>query len=243
MSASVNRGVLEAFRRGWITSATLMCNMPGFREAVDMIRDHGLGERIGLHLVLNEGPPLTEPIRRWRDLVSEAGELRGPHAAFDVLAPARARAVEVELEAQIQRLLAAGIRPTHFDSHGHVHTRWAAATIVMRLARRHHVPAIRLTRNCGPGLDWPRRLYKQAFNRRLALAGFAATRRFGSAADAADLAELDGALEIMTHPDRDTSGDVVDRTPAAGPLASIRERWAPYARLMSYRELCATAAR
>ena len=62
-SAEINRAVAEAFERGYITHTTLMANMPAAEEAVDLARQKGFAERVGLHLNLTEGLPLSLPIR------------------------------------------------------------------------------------------------------------------------------------------------------------------------------------
>ena len=42
----------------------MMGNGAGFDEAAELAHAHGLGDRIGVHLVLTEGVPLTDAIRR-----------------------------------------------------------------------------------------------------------------------------------------------------------------------------------
>jgi len=237
ISASVNRAIVTCLERGWITSATLMANMPGFDEACSLIRDRGLNGRIGLHLVATEGPALTPGIRRWPRLSTPDGTLIAIPGALMRITPLEAADLEAEWIAQIEAARARGVRPTHFDSHGHFHTQWPVATITMRLARRYGVPAIRLTRNCGAGIPWMKRLYKNAFNARLARAGFAATRHFGSAADVETLARPSGAVEIMVHPGLDAAGAVVDLTPDPRPLADVAARWGATHRLASYADL------
>jgi predicted glycoside hydrolase/deacetylase ChbG (UPF0249 family) len=237
ISAPVNLAIAESFARGWITSATLMANMPGFDEACAMIDERELHGRIGLHLVVTEGPALTTGIRRWPRLCTPDGALAGVPGRVFRLEPEEARDLEAELVAQIEKAHARGIMPTHFDSHGHFHTQWPVATVVMRLARRYRVPAIRLSRTCGPGIPLVKRGYKLAFNTGLHLAGFAATRHFGSAADVETLRRPSGAIEIMVHPGRGGTGDVVDLTPDARSLADVAERWSATHRLASYSEL------
>lgn len=237
-SSTANEAISQSFERGLITSATIMANMPSFSEAGAMARANGLQDRIGVHLNLTEGRPITDPIRRCPRLCSADGQMLHRSGTSLRLAADETRAVEIELSAQIEAVLAAGITPSHFDSHHHVHTHWAICTIVMRLARRHGIPAIRLSRNCGVDPGLPKRLYKTAFNKRLARAGFAWTDHFGSARDVALLARPVRALEIMTHPDLDADGRVVDVTTGAGPLENVARDWGTVASLMSYRELC-----
>jgi chitin disaccharide deacetylase len=131
------------------------------------------------------------------------------------------------LQAQLERLLAAGIHPTHLDSHHHVHTEWAIAPLVCRLARAYGVGRVRLTRNMGLVENYPRRLYKKVFNRWYLgpRSGLANTDYFG---DVRDMKIFSGAahagagtgflsshlagrsFEIMVHPLFADGGRLVD---------------------------------
>jgi len=236
-SSDVNDAIVASLEQGLTTSATIMANMPAFADASVAVREHGLQDRIGVHLNLTEGQPLSDPIRRCPRLFRETGQLGGAHGRLWRLTRDEANAIETELTAQIDAVVASGINPSHFDSHHHFHTQWPVATIVIRVARRYGVPAIRLTRNCGPHPGISIRLYKAAFNTRLARAGLTRTRHFGSAADAASLLRFAGPVEVMVHPSLDAAGRVVDVTPGARPLEDVAAYWRSIGTLTTYREL------
>ena len=240
MSSNVNQAIGIAFEQNLITSATIMANMPGFDEACAIIHANRLHGRIGLHMTLTEGPPLTDPIRLCPRLCDSSGQLAGRHGSIWRLSPDEARGIEIELTAQIDAVLANGVLPSHFDSHEHFHTQWAVGTIVMRLAHRFNVPAIRLTRNCIPATGSLRRMYKMTFNTRLAFAGYAGTAHFGSAMEAASLTRFLGPVEIMTHPALDSEGRVIDITSGAGRLVDVAERWTTVGTLTNYSDLYAS---
>ena len=63
LSHDVNLAVVEAFKRGFVTNATIMVNMPGFEEGVALSKENGFFEKTGLHLNFFEGQPLTEDIK------------------------------------------------------------------------------------------------------------------------------------------------------------------------------------
>lgn len=63
LNASVNKAIVESFNSGLINSTTVMANMPGFEEAVNLIHEYKLDRNIGVHLVLTDGLPLTEEIK------------------------------------------------------------------------------------------------------------------------------------------------------------------------------------
>jgi predicted glycoside hydrolase/deacetylase ChbG (UPF0249 family) len=119
MSHSVNRATFEALQKGWITSASILVPCPWFPEVARFAREHPDLD-LGIHLALNSewttfrwGP--LNPPQAVNSLVDE-------HGYFPLVEPAvtaRAKPDEVarELEAQIDRAQAAGVRLSHLDSH------------------------------------------------------------------------------------------------------------------------------
>ena len=39
-NATVNRAIIKSFQRGLISSSSLMANMPGFEDAIGLVREH-----------------------------------------------------------------------------------------------------------------------------------------------------------------------------------------------------------
>ena len=67
----VNRGIVEAHRRGLVTSTSLLANGRAFESALAAaISNPQLG--IGVHLNLSDGPP-SAPADEVRGLLNEAG--------------------------------------------------------------------------------------------------------------------------------------------------------------------------
>ncbi len=105
----VNDGIIAAHREGILTAATLMANGHAFDRAVALAKDNP-GLDVGCHLVLIGGASLVDG-RAYpnsiRQLIPEITAGRwNPY---------------VELRAQVERILAAGIAPTHLDTHKHTH--------------------------------------------------------------------------------------------------------------------------
>jgi hopanoid biosynthesis associated protein HpnK len=142
----VNRGILEAFQHGIVTSASLLANGAAFGGGVEAARSApGLG--VGVHLNLSDGPPLANP-QTVPTLLNKRSEFAG---GPERLLLRRARRglllaeVETEWDAQIRKVRDAGIAPTHLDGHKHVHMLPGLFEIVLRLAKRHGVGAIRVS--------------------------------------------------------------------------------------------------
>ncbi|MDF2661460.1 MAG: hypothetical protein K0Q94_4251 [Paenibacillus sp.] len=133
LSVRVNEGILEAHRNGIVTSTTLMANMPGFNHAVYMAnRTSSLG--VGLHLNLSSGKPLS-PIESVPSLVGADGCFSDKRSGW------RDEDIERELDKQFNRLVSAGVMPTHLDSHHHIHLEVPAVyDIMVKLAIKKRIP-------------------------------------------------------------------------------------------------------
>ena len=218
MSEAVNRGIMQAFDRGLVTVASLMTNMPAFDDAVRGADDRGLRDRLGVHLNLTEGVPLSPELRRCERFCSPEGRLVWTHRNVWRLEESEQRALAAEFRAQVQRARDAGIRLSHLDSHHHVHTAWAIGGIAIAVAREFDIPHVRLSRNCGPNPGPARLAYKYLFNRRVHGAGLAHVRYFGSVRDVSSTVQGGrGPVEVMTHPTLDADESLLDR--GVGPLA------------------------
>ena len=212
MSASVNEAILIAFKSGWINSASLMANLAGFDDACGLLESEAVKGRVGVHLNLSEGRPLTQRMAECERFCDAAGvfRFRSPslrHAAMHLNAHERT-AVQEELDAQIQACIARGLRPTHLDSHLHQHNEWTIGTIVIGLARKNGIPAIRIMRNC-KRLNPPKRIYTAIYNARLRGSHLARSCYFGAANEMHTILESCREVEIMVHP-KLKGGVVVD---------------------------------
>ncbi len=142
----VNRGILEAFHHGIVTSTSLLANGAAFAEGVEAARSTpGLG--VGVHLNLSDGPPVADR-ETVTSLLNDDGEFAGGPESL-LLRRARRGLVLAEVEnewdAQIQKVRDAGIAPTHVDGHKHVHMLPGLFEIALRLAKRHDIGAIRVS--------------------------------------------------------------------------------------------------
>jgi chitin disaccharide deacetylase len=231
LTVDVNRGIVDAHTRGILTATTLMANGSAFDDAVRRASQNPTLD-IGVHLVLIGGRSVLKPERMLPATPTELlrSLLAGKTPLYE------------ELRAQIQRILAAGLRPTHLDTHKHTHLVPAVLRVVARLGDEFDIRWVRrpfdlplqggvsqvpvAVRAVSGSLN----VVRSRFHRVLTqagcrftdhFAGFALTGRFL----AGDLVRLIGSLpqgstEFMCHPGYCTS----ELRDAATRLKESRER-------------------
>lgn len=240
LSVGANRAIVEAFRQQLCSSTSIMANMPGFEEACELTQEHKLATRVGLHLNLGEGIPLTDGMRRSQIFSDSDGRLKLTSARFPYfLTNDERRVLADEIRAQIRRCRCMSIPLTHLDSHRHSHVVWAVLRVVLDVAGEEHIPYIRIPRNCGPGIGPLKAAYKSMVIRQIARANMRATEYFGSAADYCCLKRSGQdyeSIEIMVHP-RYSNSNLVCNYPSARTLASDVAQVDSYERAVSFCEI------
>lgn len=209
-TTDVNRGIIDAHLKGILTSTTLMANGAAFDDALRRYRDTPTLD-VGVHFVLVGGQSVL------------TGELQ-PRTVTELLtqAPLRKPVFYEELKAQLTRILEAGIRPTHFDTHKHTHLFPPVLQAVARLSREYGIRWVRrpfdlpltgapsevplATRMVSRGFGMVRQRFHATLERQGCrttdhFAGFQMTGRFGPQ----DVAHLirslpEGTTEFMCHP-------------------------------------------
>jgi predicted glycoside hydrolase/deacetylase ChbG (UPF0249 family) len=152
LTRGVNEGIVRGHRSGIITATSLMADGPAFEHAVELaLATPSLD--VGVHLVL------------W----PEGGRLPRRLPAFAVRSLSLSAAqIEAGFARQVEKVMAAGLRPSHLDTHKHVHLLprvmaalarvavrfgicWVRPALLRRQAARHglrtpdHFVGIRLT--------------------------------------------------------------------------------------------------
>jgi predicted glycoside hydrolase/deacetylase ChbG (UPF0249 family) len=214
-TSDVNQGIIEAHRQGILTATTLMANGDAFEDAVRKASENPLLD-IGAHLVLIGGRSLAEADR----------EL--PSSVPRLLAAIAARRLNIyeELAAQVRRILDAGIRLTHLDTHKHTHLAPPVLDAVARIAGEFGIRWVRRPFDlpmtaARAGAPWSKRATSGAiafirgrFHHVLTqhqcrttdhFAGFQITGRFRTSELVALIRALpEGSTELMCHPGRCT---------------------------------------
>lgn len=140
----VNEGIVLAHRNGVLTSTTLLANMPGFDQAVDLaLQNDNLG--VGIHLNFVRGRPVAPPDQVRTLLNDEKKFLSSTSLLFKRLTSRKIdlREVEREYRAQVEKVLQTNIKISHFDSEKHTHVHPSLMKIVVKLAADYNIKKIR----------------------------------------------------------------------------------------------------
>lgn len=147
LSSGVNRAVEQAWKEGLLTGASIMPGGAAFDEAADIARRNP-GLQVGLHLTLVQGLGVL-PQAEIPELVDAGGNFSdnpvkaGFRYFFDRGLYCQ---LKREVEAQIVRVLDAGIPLSHIDGHLNMHLHPTVFRILVELMPRYGIATFRLAR-------------------------------------------------------------------------------------------------
>ena len=214
---STSKAILLCFDKGYISSTTLMVNMPWAESAVKLADERKLLDNIGLHLNLCEGVPLTDKIREI-PIFCECGvfnqKFLSSRRSLFFLMPSEIKALKEEIEAQIEKFLGYGLSPAQIDSHCHTHNALPVLLVVISLAHKYGFQRIRAARNIASSKNVFSTIYKAIVNVILSISGLRATQYFSSFKDFSALEKkvgsINGTVELMCHPVYDEVGHIIN---------------------------------
>ncbi len=136
----VNEGIIEAHRNGVLTATTLMANGDAFDHAITLARENPTLD-VGVHLVLVQGQSVSRP------------GVPLPETLKDLARALLKRELPVyeEAAAQVRRIVAAGIQPSHIDTHKHSHLFPPVLEAVAKIAKEFGIPWVRRPFDYGTG--------------------------------------------------------------------------------------------
>ena len=144
LTSAVNKGIIQAFQRGIVTSASLVPSGASFAQAIQFIKENPKID-VGIHLTLIGEKSLLNH-REIPTLVDEHGCFR--ENAFKFFSAYMKKQismneVERELCAQFEKINGHGVPISHIDSHQHIHMLPKILEITIRLAKKYGIRHIR----------------------------------------------------------------------------------------------------
>lgn len=192
LSKGVNFGIIDAYENGLVRSTTMMAGGLAFDHAVGLHKKYP-DLKIGVHLTLTSGKSLGSGYKTITDEgrnFHKLGYVEENIDKFDV------KEIENEYELQINKIIDAGIKPDHFDSHHHTHNLPRVIDMTLKLARKYGVK-IRIQ-------DHNKKLLESEFND-IKTTDYYSEEFYAAGATAENLKKIilensRGSLEIMCHP-------------------------------------------
>ena len=176
LTPGMTAGAIRAHREGIVTACSVVANGAAFDDAIERLRETPALE-VGVHLALVEERPLT------------AMRFPKKYTSFVPLYLARVisiGAIERELRAQIEKVLATGLTVTHLNGHQHLHLLPRIFALVTRLASEYLIDYVRIVDEGTPASSPAER----ATSRRPAAGRRLFSRRDGGAPRRASIAAL-----------------------------------------------------
>lgn len=145
LSEAINGAVALAYRQGVLRCASLMVGAPRAAAALALARD--LPQLcLGVHLTLVQGRAALPP-RHLPGLVDSQGSFANHPVKTGLryfFQPQLLPQIRGELAAQIEAVLTAGLTPWHLNGHLNMHLHPRILPVVLDLARKYGIPAVRL---------------------------------------------------------------------------------------------------
>lgn len=208
LSHEVNEAIVACFVKHYINQTTIMVNMPYMEEAVKLSISNGFCDKVGLHLNLVEGKPLTEGIcdtvfcDKNGFFISDT--MKNPKYRMWLDKKTR-ECVCSEIEAQIVTFLNLGIGIKHVDSHQHAHVNPSILRELLPLLERYGFEDVRLSRNIpAKAISGLKKMLKGLTNKKIISFNNKHSKRnvvaFGSMQNVMDSEEFKEITEMMVHP-------------------------------------------
>jgi predicted glycoside hydrolase/deacetylase ChbG (UPF0249 family) len=148
LTEGISRGILHAHREGIVTSTSAIALGPAYPKVAKWLAgEPALG--VGVHLAaVGEDPPLLSA-REIPSLVGRRGHLCETYNAFvarALLGRVDPEDLRREFTAQMESVLELGVPITHLDAHQHLQLWPSVCEVVIDLATRFHIPAVRVPR-------------------------------------------------------------------------------------------------
>ena len=148
LTEGISRGILHAHREGIVTSTSVIALGPAYPKVAPWLgEEEHLG--VGVHLAaVGEDPPLLSAAEI-PSLVGRRGHLCDTYSAFvgrALVGRINPEELRLEFTAQLQSVQALGLRITHLDAHQHLQLWPSVCSVVIDLATRFAIPAVRVPR-------------------------------------------------------------------------------------------------
>ena len=143
ISKEVNSSIEDCIKKGVVSSSTLMANAPAFDDGVRIAKQYSRVS-VGVHLNIIQFAPLTNSdLFKRHGIVGDDGSFVEGAIFCVPIDEELKEAIFEEWDAQITKIEATGLIPTHCDSHQHTHTIDALQDVLCRVMDKHGIRKVR----------------------------------------------------------------------------------------------------
>jgi predicted glycoside hydrolase/deacetylase ChbG (UPF0249 family) len=213
ISKAVNYAIMAAMDSNICTDTTLLANFDESENAANLAISMNRTDRVGIHLNLTEGLPLSLKIRNEPRFCNQDGYFHNKKLKrIALLSKSEKIAVQEELTSQIRLCRQFGVPISHADSHNHIHEEPGLGLLVMDILKNENVPYLRLTNNIGE-TSFVNRIYRSTYNLVLGFKGLTVTEYFGSITNLNNYTKKideNSVVELMIHPGKIVDNQILD---------------------------------
>lgn len=212
ISPSVSSAIIYGLKNELLDRTTMIVTSDYAVDSFKLAKKENLTPYIGLHLNLDEGKPLTENIKNFKEFCSSDGLFSGINAnPIYIKDSALRKACEEEIAAQLSRFCEMGGELKHVDSHHYIHNKLSILSLLIPLARDYSFTSMRIA--CFYEADNAiKKIYKKYINRLISKHFDTSSLFAGNIQNFRNLSFVPGfkgVVEVMVHPDI-VNGEYVD---------------------------------
>lgn len=215
LNADVNRAIFQLFDKGLCSRASMISNMDAFDDAISLSYKHGVESKIGVHLNVTEGFPLTDEIKKCDIFCDKNGlfSFKKSNISF-CFSKKTQHLVYDEFCAQIEKCTTAGMKVGFVDTHHHIHENPLLFYIIREVLNAKSISCLRKVQNIKPGKKIIKRYYRSFLNYSIEKRNLGCTDYFGDLKmvmeSVATKNFTDSRFEVMVHPGRSDGESVYD---------------------------------
>jgi chitin disaccharide deacetylase len=211
-SKEINEAIMAAMDLNLCLDTTILVNFDDSAQAVQLAKEKGRINNIGIHMNLSEGIPLTNKIKKESRFCNAEGifHYKKSNRIFHLTKSER-NAVLEELNCQINVCRNYGVPISHADSHNHVHEEPGMLVLMLQLLKNQKIPFLRLANNLEDNGS-VNNFYRRFYNSVLSFKKYQGSAYFGSIRDYwnSSAHKSGTTVEIMIHPGKIVENQIID---------------------------------
>lgn len=202
-SEQANLAIIHCLQNGICDQTSIMVNSNYFDQAVQLAKENNLMDKVGLHINLCEGTPLSSRIKRTKGYAFQ-DQFHFQPSFIQRFTKKDIDLLTDELEAQINKYIDAGFQLGHIDSHHCTFYERSVLLALLPLLKKYHFKSIRPIGNSFFTGHFSRQKYGQWWKKQVRLYNLKMFDYTSSIATYQKnkniIQDLEGIAEIYCHP-------------------------------------------